>query len=155
MLNIGFRIAESRERKRWTQARLAAAAGVAQANLSNIESGKRDLTLSTLVRLAETLGVRPSELIEDDEPSQSLSLTRSKIENLAEVTINPTRKASTQIRELAKLFRLIHSHGPRVSARKIQKAWIQLRQQFSSQEIQGISRRIEDARQRFYAKKTD
>lgn len=156
MLNPGFKIAEGRERKGWTQAELAAAAGIAQANLSNIETGKRDLTVSTLVRVARALGLRPSELIEEGESSESLPLTRTQIETLAEATINPTLKTSLRVRELAKLFHLLHSQGsPRASSRKIQKAWTQLRRQFTSQEIQGISRRIKDARQRTHAKKTD
>ncbi|MBI3312958.1 MAG: helix-turn-helix domain-containing protein [Candidatus Omnitrophica bacterium] len=148
MLNPGFKIFECRSRRGWTQAELAAKAGIAQANLSNIEKGKRDLTVSTLVRVAAALEVRPSELIEEP-PVKKLSFARHKIETLAKAVIFPDTKASSEIRQLAKLFReILPETNPRAGSRKIQQAWMQLRRRFSSGEIRGIFQRIEDARQR-------
>ena len=156
MSNPGFKIAEYRNRKRWTQTELAARVGMAQANLSNIEKGKRDLTVSTLLRIATALEVRPSELIEEEMSSPSLALTRPQIEGLAQAVVEPQRKASAEIKKWAPLFRIILPQAPsRVSVRKAQQAWVELRRHFSSQEIQGICRRIEDARQRSYAKTAD
>jgi transcriptional regulator with XRE-family HTH domain len=45
-----------------SQAQLADATGVTQATLSNYENGKRDVTVSTLVRLAEELDVALEDL---------------------------------------------------------------------------------------------
>ncbi len=156
MLNTGFKIAESRNLKGWTQAELAAKAGMAQANLSNIEKGKRDLTVSTLLRVAEALEVKPSELIEEAITPQTFSLTRTQIETLAKTVIHPKTKTSSEIQELAELFREILSQtSSRASSKKIHRAWTKLKNRFSSQEIHGISQRIEDAKQRAYAQKTN
>lgn len=155
MLNPGLKIAERRSLKGWTQAELAAQAGMAQANLSNIEKGKRDLTVSTLLRVAEALEVKPSELIEEAAP-ETFSLTRIQVETLAKTVVHPRTKTSAEIRELAGLFREILSPAsPRASSKNIQQAWTKLRQRFSSQEIHGICQRVEDARQRTRAQKTN
>jgi transcriptional regulator with XRE-family HTH domain len=47
-----------------TQDDLAAAAGVGRNTLSDIERGYASVTLLTLIRLAEALGVGPAELFE-------------------------------------------------------------------------------------------
>ncbi len=152
MLNPGMKITECRSRKGWTQAELAQKIGIAQANLSNIEKGKRDLTVSTLLRVASALEVRPAELIEEETPRKTFKLTRPQIEALAKAVVRPESKTTPQIRQLANLFRvLLPETGPGVSSKKIQTAWAELRQCFSSQEIQGICQRIEDARQRSHA----
>ena len=92
MLNPGLKICECRSRKGWTQAELAARAGIAQANLSNIEKGKRDLTVSMLVRLAAALEIRPAQLIEEKIPAQTFRLTRRQIETLAKAVVDPNAK---------------------------------------------------------------
>ena len=153
MVNTGWRISECRSRKGWTQVDLAVKAGIAQANLSNIEKGKRDLTVSTLVRLAAALEVRPAVLIEEENAAPVFELTRSQIETLAKAVIEPKAKTSSEIRQFAELFRqILPQQSARASSRKIQRAWMLLRQRFSSQEIQGICQRVEDARQRRDAK---
>ena len=152
MLNPGTKIYECRSRRGWTQAQLAQKIGIAQANLSNIEKEKRDLTVSTLLRVASALNVRAAELIEEDVPQQTLRLTRTQIEALAKAVLHPKEKTSAETRKLAGLFRdILPGAGPRVSSKKIQGAWTGLRRRFSSTEIQGICRRIEDARQRAHA----
>ena len=157
MLNPGLRIYEVRCLKGWTQADLAARAGIAQANLSNIEKGKRDLTVSTLMRVASALEIKPSALIEEEAAaSKPFKLTRAQIETLAEAVLNPKRKVPPQIRTLSGYFREISPEaGFRASTVKIQLAWGKLKQKLSSQEIRGICQRIEDARQRGHAKKAD
>ena len=156
MLNPGFKIYEYRCLKKISQADLATRAGLAQANLSNIEKGKRDLTVSTLLRIATALGVQPSVLIEEETPAQPIKLTRFNIEKLGEVVLRPEIKAKPEIKKWAGLFRMIiFDAGPQASSRKKQLAWMKIRQNFSSQEIKSICGRVEDARQRSYAKKTN
>ena len=156
MPNPGLKIYEHRCLKGWTQAGLAARAGIAQANLSNIEKGKRDLTVSTLMRVATALGIKPSALIEEETASKPFKLTRTQIETLAEAVLNPKLKVSPEIRTFAHYFgEIIPGAGSRASTVKIQLAWSKLRQKLSSQEIWGISQRIEDAKQRGHAKKAD
>lgn len=156
MLNPGFNISQHRSRKGWTQAELAAKVGIAQANLSNIEKGKRDLNVATLVRVAAALEVSPAQLIEEGPSPQKLSLTRTQIETLAKAVVDPKMKVPSNLQELAGSFRVILPGAhPRVSSKKIQQAWTGLRQNFTSREIRGIFQRIEDARQRAYAQKTN
>ncbi|MSR78150.1 MAG: helix-turn-helix domain-containing protein [Candidatus Omnitrophica bacterium] len=156
MMNPGLKIYEYRSRRGWTQTELASRMGIAQANLSNIEKGKRDLTVSTLLRAASALEIKPSELIEDEPLLKTLSLTRPQIEALAKAVVHPELKISSGILELAELFRsILPETNSRRSSQKIQHAWTRLRQRFSSVEIRGICQRIEDAKQRTYAKKTN
>ncbi|MBI3307431.1 MAG: helix-turn-helix domain-containing protein [Candidatus Omnitrophica bacterium] len=149
MLPVGHQIYLERLRKGLTQAGLASACGIAQPNLSNIEKGKQDLTVSTLVRIAAALGVRPAEFIEDSVKTKSIPLTRKTIETIALAVVNPETRVSDEMRHLASLFREIlpqmHSLG---SSQKINAAWLELKNRFTSQEIHGICQRVEDARQR-------
>ncbi len=52
-----------RERQAVTQRELADTSGVAQANISRIESGEQKARLSTVRRLAVALGVAPGDLM--------------------------------------------------------------------------------------------
>ena len=59
-------------KKDLSQAELAEALGVAQGHYSNIELGKRQLSLHLLAKICEMFGVDPAEIIADiDEPSTS------------------------------------------------------------------------------------
>lgn len=152
MINTGLKIQECRIRKGLTQAELAARAGVAQANLSNIEKGKRDLTVSMLIRLAGALEIRPSELIDEQAEEKRFALTRADIEKLAEVIVAPETRAASEIHEIAVFFRLLRPGAARrESSQKIQQAWASLRRRFTSAEIRDVFRRVEDAEQRVHA----
>ena len=61
LASVGRRIAELRERKGWTQERLAERLDVATRNLQAIERGKRNLTIATLQKLATVLRVELGE----------------------------------------------------------------------------------------------
>ena len=150
MLMIGSNIAHARLERKMTQAQLAGQCGIPQPNLSNIEKGKKDLMVFTLIRIASALGVSPAQLLDEGTVEKhGLELTRENIELLAEVIVNPDRKATAEIREHAELFREIFSEThSRKSAKQIQFAWSQLKNRFTSQEIRGIERRVQDARQR-------
>lgn len=156
MLSPGTRIYEYRLAKKISQADLAERAGLAQANLSNIEKGKRDLTVSTLLRIADALEVKPSQLIDEEPAGKTVELTRTRIEKLAEAVLNPGVRVSGELKETAVLFRqIVPGADSRLSSKKTNLAWARLRQRFSSQEIKGICARVEDARQRAYAKKAN
>jgi transcriptional regulator with XRE-family HTH domain len=56
-----------RERKELSQAQLAKAAGVRQATISRLETGKsRRIELDLLEKLAAVLGVKPASLLAKD-----------------------------------------------------------------------------------------
>jgi len=156
MLSPGARIYECRLSKKMSQAELAQRAGLAQANLSNIEKGKRDLTVSTLIRIASALEIKPSRLIDPEVPSKPPVFTRDKIEKLAESVLDPGVLAPRGLQKLAVLFRqILPDKNLRASEKKINLAWEQLRQRLPENKIKGILSRVEDARQRVYAKKAD
>lgn len=156
MLNPGIRIYEYRLALKISQAELAERAGLAQANLSNIEKGKRDLTVSTLLRIAAALRVKPSQLIDSEDSGRRLELTRDEIEKLAKVIVRPAAKIPPALKETASLFReILPDINPRFSAKKTNLAWAKLRQRLTQTEIKSILARIEDARQRSDAEKTD
>lgn len=156
MLSPGIKIYEYRLSLKMSQGDLAQKAGLAQANLSNIEKGKRDLTVSTLLRIASALEVKPSQLIDTPVPESGLELSRGKIEKLAEVILNPQIKASHELKEWAELFRqILPESNLRSSVKKTGLAWAKLRQRLTSSEIKGILDRVKDAEQRAYAKKTN
>ena len=61
---VGARLAALRERRMWTQARLAAEAGVSPTTVSGIERGRISRPhFGTLRKLAGALGVEPGQLL--------------------------------------------------------------------------------------------
>src|SRR5918998_5535392 len=77
---VGKRLIVIRERRMWTQARLAEEAGVSPTTVSGIESGRISRPhFGTLRKLARALGVEPEELVslpvaEEGDVSSLLSL---------------------------------------------------------------------------------
>lgn len=65
------RLREIRERLFITQAELADRSGVAESNISRIESGVQVPRISTIKRLAMALGVSPGDLVVWDEPTKT------------------------------------------------------------------------------------
>jgi transcriptional regulator with XRE-family HTH domain len=72
--HLAVRQALARKIRRWrqlapmTQAELAEAVGVTQATLSHYENGKRDVSVATLLRIADVLGVSLQDLTESAPP---------------------------------------------------------------------------------------
>src|SRR3712207_1969113 len=61
---LGMKLVVIRERRMWTQARLAGEAGVSPTTVSGIESGRIGRPhFGTLRKLARALGVEPEELV--------------------------------------------------------------------------------------------
>ncbi len=60
---VGRTIQRLRERRGLTQEGLAAKAGISRGYVARVETGRHDLPLSTLVRLAKALGVGAEELV--------------------------------------------------------------------------------------------
>jgi transcriptional regulator with XRE-family HTH domain len=59
-----MRLRQLRRRRGMTQAMLADKAGVSRAYLSRLEIGQHDPPLSTVLRLATALRVRPGRLVD-------------------------------------------------------------------------------------------
>lgn len=60
---IGDRIRIARLRRNMTQERLYLSAGVSRAALQDIEAGASDARLSTLMRIANALGIHAADLL--------------------------------------------------------------------------------------------
>lgn len=67
MANISSKLGQNmkriRTKKNMSQGDIARALGVDRGYISNIESGKKNLTLATIQKLANALGVSPDELL--------------------------------------------------------------------------------------------
>ena len=66
-MHIGRSLRAKREAKFLTQERLAAAARISQKQISQIERNEVEPRFSTILRLAEVLGVAPSDLVDKEE----------------------------------------------------------------------------------------
>lgn len=53
-----------RKEKGWSQEQLALQSGLARSYLGGVERGQRNIALENIVRLANTLELRPSELMD-------------------------------------------------------------------------------------------
>jgi transcriptional regulator with XRE-family HTH domain len=64
MTDLGPRLREARELLELTQEEVAERSGVHATEVSRIEAGKRDPQVSTLLRLAKAVEVRPGQLLD-------------------------------------------------------------------------------------------
>ena len=63
---FGLRLAELRKEKGWSQEKLSLEAEIARSYLGGVERGKRNISLINICKLAETLGVKPADLMQFD-----------------------------------------------------------------------------------------
>ncbi|HKI66533.1 MAG TPA: helix-turn-helix transcriptional regulator [Solirubrobacterales bacterium] len=64
MAGLGTNLREARERLGLTQEQVAERSGVHATEVSRIEGGKRDPQVSTVIRLANALEVKPGRLLD-------------------------------------------------------------------------------------------
>lgn len=64
MTDLGPRLREARELLELTQEEVAERSGVHATEVSRIEAGKRDPQVSTLLRLAKAVEVKPGQLLD-------------------------------------------------------------------------------------------
>ncbi len=65
-VKIGQGVRAERVKRFWTQERLAKKAGISQKALSKIETNEVEPRFSTILRIAEALGVDPNELVNQE-----------------------------------------------------------------------------------------
>ena len=63
---VGRNVRRLRHERGWTQEALAEVAGVSQQAVSELENGKSNPTILTLHELAQGLGVRPMDLLDEN-----------------------------------------------------------------------------------------
>jgi len=62
-IRFGQRLTQLRKIRNWSQEHLALESGLARSYLGGVERGQRNIALINICRLAEALGVPPSELL--------------------------------------------------------------------------------------------
>jgi len=70
MSSVGERIKEQRSRLGWTQEKLAAAAKMSPGFLSDLETGKRNVSADYLLEISHALGVTLDYLMKGDSSKQ-------------------------------------------------------------------------------------
>lgn len=71
LVKVGARIRGVREQAGLSLQDLARLCGISGPALSSIETGKRDLRVTSLLRIASALRVRPTDLLEDGERAEA------------------------------------------------------------------------------------
>ncbi len=71
---FGLRLVEIRKEKGLSQEKLALESGIARSYLSGVERGKRNIALKNIYKLAETLDVTASTLLEQPKNWSRYSL---------------------------------------------------------------------------------
>lgn len=131
-----------------SQAALAQKAGLPRPNLSDIERGRREVSLRTLRALALGLDVRPGVLADGLGPEgRSQPLSRESLEKVAE-SVARGRRGGELAKKMASLMdaRLSAADGRKAvrarSGKKIQADWLRLAASRGIPEIDSLAARI-------------
>jgi len=139
-----------RLKKGLSQGALAAKAGLPRPNLSDIERGKRDVSLRTLRALALGLGVSPGVLADGigPDPAPPQPLSREKLERIAEAAAHGKELPDPVERDLAgKMALLLRSQLGTKGFRsrgslEAQRAWLSLTAVYPGEEIESLRKRV-------------
>lgn len=141
-----------------TQEGLSKRARITRPNLSAIERGRREVSLTTLRALALALDVSPGVLVDGISPAsaQAHVFSRQALERIADAVWKGIRLKSDREGKLAGLLKpLLHprknlSRGKRSSER----TWLQLKSAYPAQMIQTLIEKVRD-RERLHGSKTN
>ena len=154
MISIGQKLQSIRTSKRITQAELVMRTGTPQSGLSNIERGKNDITVSTLIRICSALEINPAELFQGRVPGKRMAFTRDRIEKIAAASAGKALKLSEQERKVSECLKIVVPlNKARKSIKSIRRTWNDLRRQYSDTEITILTERAREASERLHAKK--
>lgn len=148
MLPIGYQICLRRLERKLTQEELAHRVGIPQPNLSNIEKGKQDITVSTLRRIAGALATRPGEFFSGVTEKQKNFSSRRSLERIARIIAGGQKASTAKEQEIVERFKQLIPGKQKVQLRGLHRAWLELRVQFSSEEINTVHERVEEYRRR-------
>ena len=102
---IGARIRALRNNKRWTQEELGARAGLDFTTIGGAERGEKSLSLKSLSRVAQALGVELSWLVRQEETESG----RPESEELVEKLLTLVRDLPTE--DLGHVVELVELEG--------------------------------------------
>ena len=140
----------------FSQAQLAELSGIPRPNLSLIEQGARDLTLSTLRRLAAALGVTPGTLADGIPPQAHAKWSRESLDRMAKYLADQDVSLSEEEKNAAELLRplvrqklslnkvsVFRAATPRRGRREQNKNLALLPMKFEPAEIKSLLNRID------------
>lgn len=81
---IGKRVKEARKAKGLTQVQLAEMVGISSIYLSNIERGKKQMTIKTVIAISDALNVTTDWLLKNDSHQKEQAIANKIIDGLAE-----------------------------------------------------------------------
>lgn len=154
----GHRIYQLRLEKKITQSELAKLAEIPQPNLSNIEQGRQDLTVSTLLKICAALQMKPADFFSETFVPEKSVLNRSRVEKIADAIAQEQYQGLKEEEiEWAKLLRRIlpAEKRRRTPEREIRSAWHTLQRKLSKEDIQFLAERVEDAKMRLKARREE
>lgn len=158
MLPFGHMVLLWRTHRSLSQAELARRAGIPRPNLSDIEKGKRDVTLTTIISLARALGISPGTLVDGKAPGyekRSVAFTRATLERIAKAVAAGSPPEDPEERRIYRSLRdvlkcgLACSNGNEklpVPSGKGNRAWLALRAMYPAETVRSlIERSLEQA----------
>lgn len=159
MITFGDNILLWRLHKSFSQEQLASLSGIPRPNLSNIEKGKQDVTLSTIRALSNALEVSPGILVDGEAPknkSWKKDFSRESMERIANSVAegkSPKNRAERHICHLLKQviycrLQLFSESGKPLPlpGRNSARAWLLLHALFSKETVNSlIMRALEHA----------
>jgi XRE family aerobic/anaerobic benzoate catabolism transcriptional regulator len=97
LMRLGERVRGLRNQRGMTRKGLAAAAGVSERHLGNLELGTGNASVLILLQVAQALKCTPAELLMEDARSPEWMLIRELLENQDEATLRRVREAVAPI----------------------------------------------------------
>ncbi len=150
MLPIGKTVYLWRTQRRLTQDQLSRAAGISRPNLSDLERGKRELSLKTLRLLAAALKVAPGTLVDGVPPLASegpLEFSRRELDRIADAAFGD-KKLSGRQAEVVDLLKILASNQiskkSHSGKRRVNAAWLQFKSALPREIVQALIQRIQD-----------
>lgn len=101
LVRVGERVRSWRNGRGMTRKELAAAAGVSERHLANLELGVGNASVLILLQVASALKCTPADFLQDKEHSVEWSLIRELLENQDEGTLRRVREAILPIVDAA------------------------------------------------------
>jgi len=127
-------------------------------NLSAIERGRREVSLTTLRALALALDVNPGSLVDGISPvsAQAPAFSRRSLERIANAVWKEIPLQSDQEEKLAGLLKpLLRPRKNLIRGkRSSERAWLQLKATYPAEVIQTLIERVRD-REQIHGQKTN
>jgi len=99
---FGLRLAWLRKQRGWSQEMLSLESGLSRSYLSGIERGKRNVALANICKLADTLALPPSEMLDFSQhrkPPLRVEEPRSPFGNAQNAAIEATLRHMAELNE--------------------------------------------------------